>query len=147
MGILKHVVLPVFAVFHTSLAKICLYDGTTGLTSLFGLTKKKRDNDVVDGTVATPLEVRSTRSVGAIQLVFAINAMMAVFHENAHYRALAVLLETIYLSFESYGFWTADGGINKKAGTPTYCLLGLSLLGLGVHAMEPGIFTKDKTKK
>jgi hypothetical protein len=145
MGILKHVVLPIFAIVHTSLARVCLFDGPSGVTSLFGLddTTRKRDDT---GPNNSPLELRATRSVGAIQCIFAINAVLAVLQETAHYRAVAVLLEAIYWSIESYGFWTSSSGSTKKSGTPAYCLLGLSVLGLGIHSMEPGIFTKDKTK-
>lgn len=56
---------------------------------------------------------------------------------------MATLLEAIYYAFDAYSFVKSG---QHKAGRPIYAMLGLSLLGLGIHAMEPGVFTKDKAK-
>jgi len=55
---------------------------------------------------------------------------------------MALIVETIYVAVDTYSAYRA--GFKDAAGV--YTMLGLSLLGLGVHAMEPGIFTKDKSK-
>eukprot|EP00527_Entomoneis_sp_CCMP2396_P001395 CAMPEP_0198138154 /NCGR_PEP_ID=MMETSP1443-20131203/1569_1 /TAXON_ID=186043 /ORGANISM="Entomoneis sp., Strain CCMP2396" /LENGTH=120 /DNA_ID=CAMNT_0043799809 /DNA_START=130 /DNA_END=492 /DNA_ORIENTATION=- len=91
----------------------------------------------------TPMELHLTRVLGGVHVAFLINGLVAIFQENSHYRAMAVLMEAVYLTFDSYALFKAK---TQKGGGPVFALLGLSIIGLGVHAMEPGIFTKDKTK-
>ena len=47
-------------------------------------------------------------------------------------------------------FFTVDGYSYVRMGLPVpgviYVIVGLGVVGLAVHAREPGIFTKDNTK-
>lgn len=147
MGLLKHGVLPVFAAIHSYMAKVCLIDD--GLVAMLAPSSPPpaADDGAAKGDKGalppTPSETHLTRIIGGGQLVFVVNAVVAMFHENAHYRGMAVLLEAVYFSASSYSFWKAG----RTDATPIYCMLGMSLVGLGVHAMEPGVFTRDKAGK
>ena len=136
MGILKHGVLPLLGAVHLYVAKICLID-----VGLVERTAPAYERDISKDP-PTKLELLLTRALGGVQLAFVINSAVAILQENAHYRGMAVLLEAIYFSVGSYSY-VKDRKVDK---TPVLCLLGVSLLGLGVHAMEPGVFTKDKRK-
>ena len=139
MGLLKHVLLPTFSLFHAFVAKVCLVDEGLVKMAAPGLAKKR---DIKEEP-PTAMEQHLTRAVGGMSLVFVVNNIVAILQENAHYRGMALLLETIYFAVDSYSY--AKG--KRKDATPVYAMLGLSILGLGVHAMEPGIFTTDKNLK
>jgi len=59
---------------------------------------------------------------------------------NARHRAMAFALPTIFFSVDLYSY------IKLGVSPPgrLYGVVGMGLLGLGVHAMEPVIFTADK---
>lgn len=137
MGILKHVVLPILGAVHAYMAKVCLLDE--------GLVEQAAPafNRDITKDPPTAMEKQLTRFVGGVQLVLLVNSAVAILRENAHYRGMAVVLEAMFYGADSYSYVKSG----RKDGLPVYCLFGLSLIGLGVHAMEPGIFTKDKLKK
>jgi uncharacterized protein YjeT (DUF2065 family) len=137
MGILKHLVLPTVSLFHLVGAKVCLID--EGLVVL-GAPALGRD---MEKEPQSPSERHLTRIIGGSSLALLVNNVCAIVAENAHYRGMACLLEVIYFAVESYSL-IKDG---RKDGRPAFAMLGLSLLGLGIHTMEPGIFTKDKYAK
>lgn len=136
MGFLKHFVLPALGTVHALVSKICLID-----EGLVAMVAPALDRDLEDDPPSV-LETHFTRVLGGAHLMLLANCAIATVQENSHYRGIAILLEAIYFSVDSYSYMK-DG---RSDGTPTYALLGLSMIGLGVHAMEPGIFTKDKMK-
>lgn len=136
MGILKHGVLPFFSAVHLYLAKVCLID-----EGMVAWAAPAYDRDLAKDP-PTKMEQHLTRALGGVQIAFLVNSAVAILQENAHYRGMAVLMEAIFFSVDSYSYMK-DG---RKDKTPVLCMLGVSLLGLGVHAMEPGVFTKDKRK-
>ena len=88
----------------------------------------------------TKIEKTLSRTIGGAKLAFMANCIVASVQENAHYRGMALMVETIYIAVDSWAAYKA--GFKDAVGC--YAMLGLSLLGLGIHAMEPGLFTKDK---
>ena len=140
MGLLKHFLLPIFSLFHAVVAKICLIDEGLVQMSSRGLSSlKKRD---LNDQPPTELELHFTRTIGGMSLVFVVNNIIAIFHENgSHYRGIAILLEAIYFTITSYS--CIKGKRNDS--THSFIMLGVSVIGLIIHSMEPGIFTKDKS--
>ena len=135
MGFLKHFLLPTFA----------LADGYTALKCLnlefLNLIAPGFDRDM-EKEPPTEVEKALSRTIGGAKLAFCINCIVASVNENSHYRGMTLLVETIYIAVDTYSAKKA----NFKDMAGIYTMLGLSLFGLGIHAMEPGIFAKDKTK-
>ena len=133
MGILKHIVLPALAVVHAFQAYKILTDGKDSLPSFYGWPES-----------STPLTVREGHLMGivlSISATLAINCFASIFLETAHYRGMAALLELIYFGTESYDAYTTGFPYEVKGS-----FAAIALVGLVLHAMEPGLFTKDKAK-
>ena len=133
MGFLKHFLLPTFVVANGYAAVKCL------TTEFLDLIAPGFDRDL-EKEPKTDIEKALSRTVGGVKLASVVNMIIAIRLENAHYRGMALLVETVYVAVDA---WSA-----RKAGfkdtTGIYGMLALSVLGLGIHAMEPGVFTKDK---
>ena len=133
MGILKHIVLPVLAVVHAFQAYKILIDGKDSLPDFYGWPKS-----------SVSLTVRESHLMGivlSISATLAINCFASIFLETAHYRGMAVLLEFVYFAIETYDAYTTGFPYEVKG-----VFAGIALVGLIFHAMEPGLFTKDKSK-
>lgn len=137
MGILKHGVLPIFSALHVFLVKLCVMD--EGLVEMAAPAFGRDTNQ----HPPTDIEQHLTRALGGLHVALLVNNICAIVQENAHYRGMATLMEAIYFAFDSYSYIKSG----RKDGRPIYAMLGLSLIGLGIHAMEPGVFTNDKTKE
>jgi hypothetical protein len=77
----------------------------------------------------------------SISATLAINCFVSIFLETAHYRGMATVLELIYFGTEAYDAYSTGFPYEVKGS-----FAALALVGLLIHAMEPGLFTKDKTK-
>jgi hypothetical protein len=133
MGLLKHFILPILAIAHAFQAYKILSDGKDSLPSFYGWPDD-----------ASPLTSREQHLMGivlSISVALAINCFISIFLETAHYRGMATLLEVVYFGLEAYDAYTLGFPFEVK-GT----FAGIALVGLVIHTMEPGIFTKDKTK-
>jgi hypothetical protein len=69
--------------------------------------------------------------------------LVAVVVENSHYRGIAGLLVMILFGGDAYSYLK----LGKPVPPPLYGILGLGAIGLIIHSMEPGVFTKDKKAK
>ena len=140
MGILKHLVLPVFCLYHLGTIGIALTQGKKGLAVVAGFFES-------DDPDLTRLEVHFLGAYVGISLGLLFNSLGAILVENSHYRGMATGLELIVAATDAIdGLYFSGPGFEDGA----YFLVGLSVLatfGLIVHAMEPGIFTKDKKEK
>ena len=133
MGFLKHFLLPTFAVTNGYAAIKCL------TTELLDMIAPGFDRDL-EKQPPTTIEKALSRTIGGAKLASMVNMIIATQLENAHYRGMALIVETVYLAVDA---WSAyKSGFKETTGI--YTMLGLSVLGLGIHAMEPGLFTKDK---
>ena len=136
MGFLKHFLLPTFA----------LADGFTAFKCLVGdeflkLVAPGFGRDL-EKEPPTDMEKFMQRTIGGAKLAFAVNCVIASVQENSHYRGMVLLVETLFIAVDTYSAKKAGFKEMKRI----YGMLGLSILGLGIHAMEPGLFTKDKRK-
>ena len=133
MGALKHIVLPVLAIAHAFQAFKILTDGKNELPKFYGWPD-----------ASTPLSAREQHMMGvilSISLALSVNCFASILFENAHYRGMATLIELIYFGSECYDALAAGFPYEIKA-----FFTALAFIGLAIHSMEPGIFTKDKTK-
>ena len=138
MGILKHFILPLFAILNLKIAYDCLVpEDVDGIMPAFEPTR--------DLTVS-PLgmfERHIVHILGGSGLCFFVNIVAAIVIENLHYRGMVLILHTL--------FFAVDGFSYVKLGLPVppvvYIIVGSGLIGLTIHSQEPGIFTKDKKSK
>jgi hypothetical protein len=140
MGFLKHIVLPVFAVLNVFLTYQCLFNEDGAIGGIIDVWAPGRD---LTQTPLTQLELHLVHVFGAATFCFFVNEVAAIFIENSHYRGMTLLIQTL--------FFVVDGLSYLKMGkdllaTPVVQIVGLGILGLGVHGLEPGIFTKDKDR-
>lgn len=132
MGLLKHAILPLFVVIDlTFLYKFLIAEDIALLANLWG-----RDLTKLPATV---IELHLLRVVGGACLLLAINNIAAILVENSHYRGMAVLLHTICFGVDAYSYVISD-----RDPSNALALVAIGAVGLVVHSMEPGIFTKDK---
>lgn len=133
MGFLKHFLLPAFAIADGFTALKCLGSG-----DFLDLIAPGFERDLKKEP-PTKIEKALSRTIGGVKLAFMVNCIIAIVQENSHYQGMALLVETIYIAVDTYSAQKA--GFKDTAGI--YAMLGLSLLGLGIHAFEEGIFIKD----
>jgi hypothetical protein len=133
MGLLKHIVLPLFVVAHSVFA-------CTVLSGQKELVLSMAQFPNADAPLS-PLESHLIGAMGGVNLALLVNCLAGIFYENSHYRGMVALVELIVFASDWYDAYLT--------GYPTESLTILTILaaaGLLVHIMEPGIFTKDKSK-
>ena len=91
----------------------------------------------------TLFEQHMMHFVGGAAAAFFVNAVVAIFVENSHYRGMAVVLQTVCFAVDSYSYYK----LGVSPDPMLYVVVGSGIVGLIVHSMEPGIFTKDKIQK
>ena len=133
MGLLKHVVLPLYALLNAAFAFKCLI-------------KEEFDADMLANwsrdTAKVPLhdlEMHLLHVCGGVMIVLLVNNVAAILVENSHYRGMAVFLQMLFFSIDGYSYYRIGLDIPGLI----YGIIGLGLVGLVVHSQEPGIFTKD----
>ena len=133
MGLLKHAILPLFIVIDLALTyTFLLSEDLTALAPFF-------DRDLTK-LPATDIERHLMHVVGGACLLLAVNNTAAIAVENSHYRGMAVLLHTICFGIDAYSYVS----LGKSVPVPPLALVIVGVVGLVVHSMEPGIFTRDK---
>ena len=135
MGLLKHVVLPLYALLNVAVVFGSLVaEDLSDMLAAWG-----RDTARVP---VTDLELHLYHAVGGTMAALLVNNVAAIVVDNAHYRGMACLLQMIFFAVDGYSYY--------RMGLPIpgviYVIVGLGVVGLAVHAREPGIFTKDNTK-
>lgn len=133
MGLLKHFILPLFVVFHS----VTVYLVFSGQKELLPTIAQWPNADAP----LSPLESHLLGALGGANLALELNCLVGIFYENSHYRGMVASVELIFFAGDWY-----DAHLT---GFPTETLMIMTILaaaGLLIHVMEPGIFTKDKSK-
>lgn len=133
MGLLKHVILPVLTFVHAFQAYQIYGKGKDSISSFYGWPDQGKLSD---------RELHLIGIIGSISIALMINCVIGVAMENAHYRGVATFVEVIYFSLEAIDAYETGYPVGVKLTLALVCAVGLM-----VHAMEPGIFTKDKSGK
>lgn len=132
MGLLKHAILPAFVFLDLAFTyKFLIAEDISLLAESWGRDFTKLP--------PTDIELHLLHVVGGACLLLAINNIAAILIENSHYRGMAVLLHTICFGVDTYSYMK----LGRNAVAPLV-LVAIGVVGLGVHSMEPGIFTNDK---
>ena len=132
MGLLKHAILPLFAAVDFFLVyRALVAEDVSDLLELW-----KRDTNAYP---ITDWEIHLLHAFGGAMLVLGVNAVAAIFVENAHYRGMALFLNTLFFSVDLYSYLKM--GVSNPE---LYVVLTIGAVSLAIHSMEPGIFTKDK---
>ena len=132
MGLLKHAILPAFVFLDLAFTyKFLIAEDISLLAESWGRDFTKLP--------PTDIELHLLHVVGGACLLLAINNIAAILIENSHYRGMAVLLDTICFGVDTYSYMK----VGRNAVAPLV-LVAIGVVGLGVHSMEPGIFTNDK---
>ena len=138
MGLLKHVLLPFFAVLNTFIAYQLIVnesiDDVLEPSAPFG-----RDTAAMPPTL---LELHFLHALGGTSAAFAVAQLGAIFSHCALYRAMAVFMQIVFAAVDVYSCIRLE----RQVPTILYVVIGLGAIGLMVQSMEPGIFAKDKTK-
>ena len=142
MGLLKHIILPLFALLDGVVAGINLAADHAMIAEDAGGMLEQWGRDPKSFPV-TDIEIHLIHANGAALAVLCINNLAAIFVENAHYRGMACLLQVVFCAIDALDY--IRFGMPVPAILVVVTLVGV--VGLVVHAMEPGIFTKDKTAK
>ena len=135
MGLLKHVILPLYALLD--LALVFKFLVAEDMSEMLEDSCWSRDIKVVP---ATALENHFLHCLGAAASVLLLNNVAAIFVENSHYRGMAVFLQMLFFTIDGYSYVR----MGEDVPNIIYVIVGGGLVGLMVHANEPGIFTKDK---
>ena len=143
MGALKHIVLPLCTFAHLFAIGVFVFSGKEFMTTMLDWPR--------DTETLTPIERHLLGAGFTFHIVLAVNDIVAIAVENAHYRSMAAILE-----FLLYFFDLADAmyentflGEERKSFTlvPLASMSIITAIGLIVHSMEPGVLTKDKNAK
>ena len=134
MGLLKHAVLPFYVLINAFLAYKALVEKDFG--GIFELDNFGRDLSKVP---PTSVEKHLLDALGGTSVCFLINCLAAIFMENSHYRGMVVGLETLFFAIDAMSY--VQLGIDVPA--IIYVCVAAGVVGLAIHANEPGIFTKD----
>ena len=131
MGLLKHVILPLYALLDVSVIyKTLVIEDINDVSP----------DPILSTNSMTPIEHHLLHCLGGVGLILLVNNVAAICVENSHYRGMAVLLNIIFFATDAYSY--AKMGL--KIPPPVYVIVGMGVIGLIVHGNEPGIFTKDK---
>jgi hypothetical protein len=136
MGLLKHAILPVFALMHFSVCVVLWTGGPMAVVKMFDWPPKENDEEL------TLWEEHAIGIIGALELTMTFGCVVGVVMENSHFRGVMVVMELIC--------WGLGGYDAYRLGVPSafaFSMAGLALIGLVVHSREPGLFTKDKSKE
>ena len=135
MGLLKHVVLPLFSILHAFVA-----------VNLVIGRKEYFVNEVLHYPASpheslTQWEDHFLGIIAGVHMALLYGCLMGIFLEHGHYRAIIAAMELIYCLNGSYDAMR----LGFPYGVP-FAFTGLAAIGLVAHAFEPGFLTKDKTK-
>ena len=142
MGLLKHVIIPFFLALHVYVAYLLLIrpNGKRDAIELFGWPpkpgKKPQDQSF------TLWEEHALALLGGVQVMLAMGCLLGILQEKSHFRGILIVLELVYLLIGTYDAHQR----NIPTSIPVACI-GLAVLGLIVHALEPGLFTQDNKQK
>ena len=137
MGILKHVVLPLFCIWHVGAIVLATTQGKEGLANAAKFPRGSNAD-------LTQMELHFLGSFVGISLALLLNDLSAILTENSHYRAMATAVELVIIATDAFdGLYLSGQGFDT---TVPIVLSVLAVVGLVIHSMEPGILTKDRHK-
>ena len=134
MGLLKHVVLPLFAAAHGVMVWQLL-QGTLGQAMM--------DAGVVTADYEfTTFEQHLLEAIGVTHAMLLFAAVLGIFWESAHFRGILAVMEFVFFAGLAYSDYIHGYPYQVGAGLAT-----VAAVGILVHSLEPGLLTQDKTKK
>lgn len=143
MGALKHIVLPLCIFAHLFAIGVFTFKGKEFMATMLDWPRNT--------PTLTPIERHLLGAGFTFHVVLALNDIVAITVENAHYRAMATILElTLYaLDFADAMYENTFLGETDKLFTlvPLGSMTVVTLVGLVIHNMEPGVLTSDKNTK
>ncbi len=135
MGLLKHVILPLYALLDLSL----VYQGLVSENMDDICEYWGRDTSALPITV---LKRHFLHVIGGAALVLFVNNVAAILVENSHYRGMACFLQMLFFAVDGFSYWRMGFDIHPVI----FVIVGVGGVGLLIHSREPGIFTKDHDK-
>ena len=133
MGLLKHAILPLYALLDLGLVfQTLVAEDISEVAADVGREDLKT-------LPLTPLELHLIHAMGATMIVLLVNNVAAVLMENSHYHGMAVLLQILFHAVDGCNY--AKMGL----GVPPFiwAIVGVGVVGLFVHSRETMIFAKD----
>ena len=143
MGALKHIVLPLCTIAHLFAIGVFVLEGKEFMATMLEWPR--------DTVTLTPIERHLLGAGFTFHVVLAVNNVAAITMENAHYRAMATVLEFLLYSLDladaMYENTFLEGRSELFTLVPLASMTVVTAIGLLVHSMEPGVLTKDKNAK
>jgi hypothetical protein len=143
MGALKHIVLPLCTIAHLFAIGVFIFQGKEFMATMLDWPR--------DTVALTPIERHLLGAGFTFHVVLTVNDIAAIAVENAHYRAMATILEFLLYSLDladaMYENTFLGDGAKLFTLVPLASMTVVTLVGLVIHSMEPGILTKDKKAK
>ena len=136
MGILKHAILPFFALLHGYVAYLILWGNDRSKVVELFQWPPPPDSD--GSHVLSDWESHGLGLVGSLEVILTFACVMGVVREDSHFRGVVCIMEGLAWSI---GAWDAH-----RLGFPVgfaAAMAGLAWVGLLVHSQEPGLLTKD----
>ena len=136
MGLLKHAILPYFAIFHwfTVICMLPFYRNDF-VSMAYG---KKSNND----ELLTHVEHHLLDAAAGFHAAIGFGCIWGIWYETAKFRSVLVKMEVILWFFDWYG----SLNVNEIDSTVMAVNLLISIIGLIINYLEPGIFTNDNKR-
>ena len=135
MGLLKHGILPYFAVFHF-FTVICMLP-------------RYRQEFVVHayyyGGTLSFVEHHLLDAAGGFHAAMCYGCFVGSVWETSHFRSRIIIMEVILWFWDWYGSLQIDE--MKESNNVLMINLSIAVIGTFIHYLEPGIFSKDKRQK
>lgn len=139
MGALKHVLIP----FYTCLHLLGSYKALDpkGFVEFCGLPLTENEEQ-------TAREAHLIGVILSFHLAMAFLCFLGFFQESAHFRGIIMVCEVLFYGVRTVHAYSQglDSAVYSKPGFAA----AVAVVGVVLHSMEPGLFTKDKkdeTKK
>jgi hypothetical protein len=137
MGLLKHFVLPIHCLVHINVVFLVIIKRDyLGTIEMFDWPAKEGGNWDL-----TMWEKHCFGIIGGAHLTFLAGELFAILKGDSQMRALMAFMEAINWGYAGYDAYRLG-----YPGVVGYVMSALSLIGLVVHTMEPGLLTKDHDK-
>lgn len=135
MGLLKHAILPIFALFHAFMTFMLLSGSKADIPTLGNWPDAEDHGDL------SSWESHMMGTALSAHAAFLFGCLTGVMREDSHFRSILAVMEGIFFTLEAY-----DCSLTGFDVPPVATFAVLAWVGAIVNFLEPGIFTKDKTK-
>eukprot|EP00522_Entomoneis_paludosa_P004223 CAMPEP_0172467020 /NCGR_PEP_ID=MMETSP1065-20121228/57732_1 /TAXON_ID=265537 /ORGANISM="Amphiprora paludosa, Strain CCMP125" /LENGTH=139 /DNA_ID=CAMNT_0013224037 /DNA_START=76 /DNA_END=495 /DNA_ORIENTATION=- len=134
MGLLKHAVLPLFALLHASVSLVLWTQGPEGVIPMFDWPAKAGDDQAV-----TVWEAHALGILGGCEIALSFLCVVGIF-ESSRFRSIIIVAEAMVWGVGAFDAF--KNGVPYEFAATMFVIATVSGV---IHSQEPGLFAKDKT--